>query len=325
MSDFRTSADLLSEALTQAGESSADTSSLTSKMLEYLNDAYIRVLSGNSEFDEEIGDPFPWARDEDPGTLILESNVDADTVALTNASKDGVFFTAPVRSMRGRHIFIENRAEPYLIRTHIAGATAFKIDVDFLGPTGSHNYNAIKLIYDLGDEILRLVEPFRVYENQRCNDRDMKIYGRELNNFRTEYPLSRVRLQIPIDFAIVNQKEEGFKIQMNSFVGEDIRVDFDKVSIPDALTNSNNSIPLIPINHRRILSYMASSSMLFNEKNDSAKGSVMFNIAQGMWNSMRRQHNKQTKDTSRSRGRIIPRLDLYCPQRRNDLFNERSQ
>lgn len=320
---FITTQDLLNEALAQAGEVDSTKSSLTTVGLKYLNDAYLAVLSGNSKFDESIGDPFPWARDEVPGTLVLEAVYNTDTVSLTNGSKSGTFATAPTRSMRDRHLFVENRPEPYIISSHVAGSTSFTLQSAFIGDTQSYSFDAIKLIYDLGDEILRLVEPFRLYRNQIANDGTMKIWSLDINTLRRSFPLSRVRLEIPTYFATMNQKEDFYKIQFNSYVDEDTKVDFDKVSIPEPLTNDAGSIPLVPLQHRRILCYMTSAELLFNEKNDSRKGSIMVNLAKGMWMQMRQQANKEMKDTSRSRGRLIPRGDHYRERRFDDLLFSR--
>lgn len=315
MSNSFTGADILKGTLQKAGEL-ADGSSIYEELaLKFINNFYLDLLSSSSMFDIDIGDPFPWALSSTPLVVILRKAYETGTVALTSGSSAGVFSTPPSASLGSfvnRHIKMsEDFGEYYRITAHTAGSANFTLDTEFLGDTGNFNFKAHKLIYDLGSNILRLVEPFRVYQERGFNmdcDEDLMIQGLEAATLRSDFPLTRLVLAIPTRFAPIYQNDDSYLIQMNASVLEDMKADGDYVPLPTSIINSQESIPVIPREHRSILEHGA-AHLLSVEKGMSEKAQYYLGTTKALLNTLIRSKNKTMRNTSKVRGRLIPRDD----------------
>lgn len=304
--------DLLRGALRRAGEVVDGTSKYHETALRYMNNVYRDVLSGGTVFDVDVGEPWAWARAVTPGNFTLLVPYETGTVSLTNGSTSGSFSNAPAASLgsfNDRFLKVLGHNEYYRITAHTAGATSFTLDASYLGTTGTTlSFKCHKLIYDLGANILRLVEPFRIYDFADYREDDPIIFGIELNRFRVEFPLARLQSGIPERFSILYQSDTVFKVQVSRSVQiNSIKVDFDYVPVPTDIIESISSIPIIPRDKRVVLEYATAHHVLM-DKEDS-KADYYLNLTRSTLRSMLEASHKVYQNTSKRRGQIIPRLD----------------
>lgn len=318
MANARSTSDLLKGALQHAGELTDGSSPFHALALRYLNQAYLAVLSGSNEFEIDFGDPWHWARDTNPGIFHLEAPV-TGSVTFTNGSTSATFGSAPAASLLGWFIKVDGRPTIYRISAHTAATTGATLDSIYLEESGSVSYTAFKLIYDLGENILRLVEPFRHYQTQDgyyadgIQDRD-KIYSIDLNRFRQDYPLTKAIEGVPSKFAILRQSESELLVQMNYYPTEKMRVEFEKISIPEGLIDSEESIPILPRNHRDVLEFLTAHMILVEKSDDKAP--YWLDRGKQKLRAMMRSDRRQQAQTNDGRGRIITRPDLAMKTRR---------
>lgn len=157
MSQFRTTADYVTAVLRRAGEPTNGNSSFTDDALTYLNKLHHIVLAGGSVFNTDVDDTWTWARARFPLILELLPAVTDGSVSLTQGSQSGTFSVAPTQSVQGWHIQAKSNPntlsgdrEYYKIIQHTANSTAFQIDSQYVGGTGSGIiYNCFKLDYEL--------------------------------------------------------------------------------------------------------------------------------------------------------------------------------
>lgn len=150
MSFLKSTPTLKNEVLSICGELTDGSSDFEDLVVASLDDAYQGLLSGGNEFGIDAGLPWKWARAKRPIVLSLLPE-QTGSATLTLASSAGSFASGPTLSQAGRFLRLEGVTDIYRIATHIAGATAFTIDQAFLSATGSYNYHALALDYDLVD------------------------------------------------------------------------------------------------------------------------------------------------------------------------------
>lgn len=313
MANSYTGADILKGTLQKAGELADGSSSYIELGLKFINNIYYDLLSASSMFDVDIGDPFPWARSSTPLSILLKAPYETGTVSLTNGSTSGTFSSAPsaaLGSFVNRFIKMDQDPEFYRIVSHTAGATAFTLDLAFVGETGAAlTFKAHKLIYDLGSNILRLCEPMRVYQDQGFDaDEDLLVTGIEANTLRADWPLARLTQAVPSRFATIYQSDTEYLVQFNSSVSADTKLDCDYVPIPTDIINSESSIPVIPRERRKILEF-GGAHLLCVEKGMGEKATYYLGAAKAELNALMRSKNKTMRNVSRSRGRLIARAD----------------
>lgn len=311
MANFATTADILEVALRQAGEVYREATPLYSKALEYLNYSYRLVLAGPSEFDLDFNEPFSWAREETPAILTLKGAYEVGTVALSNGSSTATLSAIPADSLslKDYHLKVDGRPEYYRVMAHTAGTDELTLDAPFIGvdsPTAK--YKAVKLIYDLGSNILRLCEGFRVYRNN-SGDQDFTVNYLPLNQFRRDWPISKLQQRVPVTFTVLTENDDEFLVQFSSFVDEDTRVEIDYVKKPAPLTVDPVTSPIIPLKDRMVLAYLVAAQILFNEKKQDAAGSVQWNFAKNKLRSMIEGDAKRSSLGNKYYGRLIPRRD----------------
>lgn len=119
----------------------------------YLNKVYQNLLSGGNLFDPDTNESWIWAQAKRPILFSLMPTV-TGTATMTEDSTAGTFGSAPSISLEGRILMLANQADVYKIATHTAGATAFTIDQPYILSSGSYNYTAAKLDYDMYDDTI---------------------------------------------------------------------------------------------------------------------------------------------------------------------------
>lgn len=312
--------DILNVAMRFAGEITdappAQTASeYRSVALVYLNRIYLAILSGGNEFNVEMAEPFSWALSQTPGTLVIQPAVQT-TASINQGATVGSFATAPMDqwgntiSVQGCYFRVDNWADTYLITSHIAGQTAFTIDLGYLEPSqASVPAWCYFLTYTLAQNMLRLTAPMRIFQ-VTVQQRDCEIKGSDISAMRREFPISFLQTRYPDRFAIVGQNTvtNEFTVQINTNPPDTARVEYDYVPFPANLTDSTSSIPIVPNQHRMVMAY-AVAYYICNDKNDNRAQGFFAQTQQGLI-SMVKAAKKQRADTNWDRARVTPRQDL---------------
>lgn len=157
MAQFRTTADLMDLALTNAGEVTNGNSPYdsTGQLLGYLNRVHMAIVSGGTiplgkDQTVEIDEVWSWSRSRRPLILELQPAVTTGTLTLTQGSEAGTFSSGPAASVAGWYIRITGRDGIFRIASHTAAATAFELDGAYPDTTGSGlSFTCFKLDYEL--------------------------------------------------------------------------------------------------------------------------------------------------------------------------------
>lgn len=152
MARARTTADLIVNALRRANELTDGSSAFATQAADYIDQIHNSVVTGGTEFEVDIDEPWLWARSRRPVVIELQPFYETGSVTLTQDSISGTFSAGPASSLEGWYIFLKNSTNPelYRIAQHTAASTAFSLDGVFTGSTASGlTYRAVKLDYDL--------------------------------------------------------------------------------------------------------------------------------------------------------------------------------
>jgi len=316
-------ADLVKGALQKSGELTDGTSYYQTLVLVYLNKVYRKVLSGSNKWGINLSKAWSWARVTK--SIVLEPAITAGSVDVTNGSASAVFTTPPTTSQVGNYLKLDNRPTFYKIIVHTGGAGPFTLDAKYVEETGlSLPYKSIRLAYDLGPNIMRLVDPFRAYvddSNTLLNvdlEEDGKISGLPINILRRLYPLKRLREGAPDRFAQVSKTDEKLEIQFNRFPAKQQKVDADVIEYPDELIDSNDSIPIFPRDHRELLEDGA-AQMILGDKNDDREDKFFALTKLGI-STMVEDDNRQETNTNPNKGRLIYRPEQVTRDRVREFF-----
>ena len=310
MANYTSTEDLKKEALHKAGELTDGTSEYNSKAIEYLNLAHLEILSGGNEFKIELGEPWPWAKSKYPITLVLKPKHDTGTITLTQDSTSGTFSNAPTSSLAGWYLKVDGREDYFRIATHTANATAFTIDTEYTGESGSGlSYKAYKLDYDISPSngLLRLLSPIRVHRYQDGQDHKRNVNIISESEFHENYPLSLIQDGVPTRATIIHHDTDNgtATIRFNKIVGERVKLEIDYIGIPSDLTDSSSSIPLVPRQHRVALCYMAAYWLLVDK--EDTKAPEMYQLAQGQLEGLVQGFRKEQAQMSKRTFELTPR------------------
>jgi len=324
MGNLYHASDLIRGTLVRAGELPDGTSPYHPAAIKYINQVQRSILSGSSEWGIDLSKPWPWARITK--SLILIPEVTAGGVDLTNGSSAATFDTPPAVSQAGNYLKVNDRATFYRIVSHTAGLGPFTLDSNYVEETITGTaFKSIKLVYDLGPNIMRLVEPFRTYINDQLNislahqrDEDGKIFGVALNVFRQEWPLKRVRQGVPNRFAKVTETDDKLEVQFNRFPSKEIKIDLDVIEFPLALIDSTSSIPIIPRDFRQVLEYGA-ATLILADKHDDRRDEA-FKLTQGALKAMVEDENREQRNFNPNYGRLITRPEQMRRDRVREFF-----
>lgn len=309
MSNFTTTPDILKYMLRSSGEIDNGNSPLHSVALEYLNLAYLKMLAGPSEYNVDCGQPFVWARSST--YLILKPIYETGTITLTNGSASATLSVVSTLSLTDYDLKADGEPDWFRISANSSGSAAVTLDAPFTGTTGSYAYKAIKIRYNLGTGILKLVEPLRIYRAQNGNDDRDKIFGMEINQFRDKFPMRFIANGIPSRFSNYEQvttATQTYKIIMNAYTEEEVKIDYDYVAQPSALTDDASSLPLVPHAFRKVLGDMGASMLLKDEKKQYEDSEKYLGYARQGLTAMTTEMNKKNQNTGANRGRLSARL-----------------
>ena len=305
---YSTIGELRDLALTKAGEVASSQSKFYAKMLEYVSISYLDVLSSSNKFNMDFDRPWTWARATVPVQVTLRAPYESGTVAMTNASAAGTFSVAPgvgLGSLAGWYLYLDSQSEIYRIATHTAGASAFTIVGTFVGTTASYSHGTRKLSYDLGSSILRLSDPGATYKQPAFGNGEYQVHAISAQQLATDFPLRLIRAGMPAYFAETNVKDSIYEITFSGYVDEETKIEFPYIAKPGTITAA--TVPLIPEKDREVLAYCGAAMLLFQEKSDPAKGSILFNVAKQKMQAMAEEEKANLKNSGRWTARIISR------------------
>lgn len=319
MANYMTTADLKKDVLLKSGELTDGTSEYDTLAIQYLNRAQQAMVSGALELGLDVGEPYPWAINKYPSVITLQPANISFAFNMTNGSTSGTFNSAPATSFKDWYINLYDYAECYRIVSHTAGSASFTIDGAFNNPTSTSAYSGQLLLLDyvLDANILRLVAPFVTYRNTTVlyNDAGQIVFT-DLSNFNRQYPINQLETGTP-NVATEIYKDTSTMtptIRINRIPDQQLRVEYNYVSIPPTLTDDDASIPIVPYNHRITLAHYATYYLLL-DKNDQRSAEYRQLTIAGV-QALKREIQQQKILGNPNYGCLVPRPDLVPERRR---------
>lgn len=324
MANLTTTADIKQDVLQKCGELTNGTSPYDALVLDYINRVHMELVVGGSTFVPELAEPWPWARAAKPGLVVLQPAFTSDqggSVTVTQGSLTGSFAVAPSASLGsfvGRFLFVFSQQDVYRIATHTAGSSTFTLDLAWQLPTTTAGFRCCQLDYALSQAagITRLVEPFRIFALQTWDsDHDGKVQGLSSDQLHRRFPLYLFGLmpfRAPTHFATISETNNSPTVRFNTCVDTPTRIEYEYIPIPADLTLVNPSIdplPLIPREHRSVLSFGAAYWLMVDKEDSRADLYQRYTQAkiQAMLMERRREFDDQTADFAK----LNPRQDHY--------------
>lgn len=321
--------DIKKAVLRHSGEVDDGTSpyDVEGRVLDYINKAYVSILGGGNEFDFELSKPWSWAVTKDASVLVLQPSYPPNnpsvspTVTVTAGSRTVNFTVAPPISLKGYLLQILDRPDYMRIVSHTANSTVATIDGPYADLTGLVGYRAILIDYQLQPSaapngILRLTQAMTIYRPQDLQgDEEQKVYYVDENQMARDYPLRRIIDGIPNFFTIISKDQNNnYFIRFEKSVCITTRVEFKFIPVPDALCDSKTNFPVIPVEHRDCLDFAATYFLLLDKNDDRAQ--MFFQLTQQKLKAMLKAEEKQKTQTSKNRGKLLARGDLYSRGKR---------
>jgi len=320
VANLRTSADLIDDVLFRAGEPTDGTSDFNAVALIYLNRAYSILWMGGGEFAPNIQEDWWWLRKSTPGILTIQPGIDnTTTVSVTRGSTSITFSAAPTPPIdaslaSGWFFHVDDHADVFRISTHTSGSTSATLDSVYTGTTATgKSYSLYKLEYALATDVLKVVSPMRVYQDNRS-----EIDGVALPALERDYPLNNIQAGVPRQFAFVGERKIRFSHKGSSVSGTLIRSEYDYLRRPGDLTDATGE-PLVPMQYRKTLADLA-LFYLHSDKNDDRAAGVGTMARSGII-AMARENRQRQAAMSREMGAILPRQQ-YLPKNAAPLRTE---
>lgn len=310
MANLQYTADIIKAALHDVGELTDGTSPYHSKALEYVNDAFLKLLAASNPFGLDVGEIWRWAVADYPGVFQLNPVHEDGTVSLTKGSVNGSFSSAPSTSMAGRFLKITDRPEVFRIATHTAATTSFTLDAAYTDTTGATlSYKAIQLDYSTsGNSILRLAGPMTVYRNQSDFEKPGQIVEMDAVAFREKYPLNKIEKGIPQHFAVMKDADGVIRVRFSHYPDTETRVEYDRIDVPTALTDGVSEVPGVPREFRCLLEYQA-AYRLAGDKNDPQREAKYLGLVTNTFAALKTSERKEKTTGGKNFARLMPRQD----------------
>jgi hypothetical protein len=301
MTTLQSSADIVADILFRAGEPTDGTSDFDAEALRCLNRAYRAIWQGGGEFVKSMNEPWLWLKKDPPGTLTLNPIITSGTVSVTNNSTTATLSASMTPSLAGRYFQVAGLADVFRVQAHTSGTTGLTLDSVYTGPTsGTAGYQISQLEYTLAADILRLISPMRVYQEQE------RIEGIDLEALDRDYPLSNIETGTPTRFAYVTESKIRFN-KAGGLTSTDLRrVDYDYLAKPSDLLNDSTE-PVVPLHHRQVLADIA-LFYLFTSKNDDRAAAIGTQAKAGL-QAMASDNRARVQQLGRIHGKLTPRLD----------------
>lgn len=293
---YTTTQDLKADVLFRAGEGTT-TTDWDTKVIDYLNRVYRTLCSGASEFLPEYVDDWWWLRDS--SVLTILPPITTGTVELTQGSTAIVFSDAPASSVEGYRIRIDGFEELYVIADHNATDANATLDSPYTGDSNAvATYTLMKVTYELHTDVAALIAPMFGYADRE------KIIGLSPERMDELFPLNELQPGIPKAFALDDIRTVRFSHGGRSD-GRSMRLEYRYRPTVVDLTDSAESVPLVPLEWRHLLCDMALTYILL-DKNDDRSNAVALSARTGLA-GMLKENRRRLSKMGRVVGRIFPR------------------
>jgi len=310
--------DLKKAVLRHCGEVDDGTSfyDQNGQILDYLNKAHASILGGGNEFDFELSKPWSWAVSRDPGVIVLQPAFNDGSVTVTANVNTVTFSTPPAFSLVGYRLQVLGRPDYIRITAHTASSATATLDAPYSDQSGAGlPFRCILTDYVLNptpNGILRLTNAMTVFQPQDLqSDAEHKIYFLDENSMDRDYPMVLILNGTP-GFYTITYKDpltNLYYVRFNKVVDRPTRVEYKFIAVPDALRDSTSAFPLLPVEHREAVAFAAAYFLLTDKNDDRAQ--TYFQLTQQKLRAMQKAEEKQKMQTSKTRGKLIPRLDIY--------------
>ncbi len=291
MANYQYSSDLINDALHRASELSDGTSDLDSKALNYLNRAYQSLCLGGTEFVPELHRDWWWLRTE--ASLVLQpmvtSDTESNTVTVTQNNASITFSDASTTTdLAGYYFKVEGGvSDIFKISTHGGSNASATLDTVYTGDDKSaSNYKCYKLEYDLASDVSRMISPMQAYQSGIYF-----IEGLPMRKMEMDHPLALIESGVPTKFAMVDEDTVRFN-KGGDLDGDYIRVDYDYIKRPTALTDSGSEEPAVPLQYRQVLADMTCYQLLM-DKEEIDKAAIIALQVKSTIKAMAYEHDRK--------------------------------
>lgn len=296
MANYQYSSDIINDALFRAGEPTDGSSDFESVALSYLNRSYNALIFGGNEFFPTAHEDWWWLKAE--ANIILQPSITTGTVSVTHNSTSIAFSSGPASDMDGYFFKVDGHQDVFRISAHTAADTAATLDSVYTGTTNATaSYRLFKLEYDLAAACLKVTGPMQAFR-----DSEYDIYGMALSELQSQYPLSLIQMGTPDRYAQVDEDT----VRFNKYIDTDelVRVDYDYMRKPDALTDSGSEEPLVPLKFRYVLADMTTFFLLMDK--DDTRAQAVGEMAKSGIAAMSLENRSRMANTGEM-GQIKPR------------------
>src|SRR5215475_8044813 len=290
MAYFTTGRDLKLDALDLAGEPMDGTSEYDDTVYELLTAVERSLISGGILGAKALDPPPPdwhWARAWPRGTILLEQpfNNDSSTEAtFILGNRDVTINTvgADLPDLAGWRIFTPDTPARQIIETVTNTPGIYKTvtlrDI-WIGQSGATNdWMAYPDTYELPEDFVRGLSPLFIYafpsNLPMVNQIDLVDPGTLERMYPQTFPWGSSITQtsgIPVLAARVTESRLRFSHFLNSPDQLPVMLEFEYMR--QAPVIAEGTIPIVPIHHRRILSYGA-AYLILDDKDDTASESL---------------------------------------------------
>jgi len=265
--------DIKRDVLFRASEPIDGTSDWDSKVIEYINRVNRTLCTGVSEFLPEYVDDWWWLRASEVLTFLPVYNT--GFVAVTQGSTSIIFNSAPVDSLTGRRLKVVGEEDIPLIASHTGGASSATLDQVWTGETNvGAVFKAMKVDYSLSASVQALMGPIVSF------GKPLQIPIMSPERMDGEYPLGLLDSGVPMAAALISETAIRFS-HGGMTDGSSLRLEARYRPVVSDLTDSELSIPLIPLQWRHLLSDMALTYLLI-DKNDDRSNAIALGARTGL-------------------------------------------
>ena len=279
MANLTTSEDIINDALFRSAEPVDGTSDYDSQALTWLNRVYTSVYMGGGELDEKINEDWSWLMTE--ATLAMPPVYSTGTVSVTKNSVTAFFSTSPTdidgtdEAKQGWFLRITGKPDVYKLSSHVVTATQMTLDSVYTETTNATaSFKLWKQDYDLATDLLRLKAPMTEHRNKR------PIYGMSAEVMENKWPQSSISYGSPDRFTQLSETSVRFNTG-GSDNSEIIRIEYDYLKRPDALTDDAASIPVMPQQYRYVLSDFL-RALILEDKEDTRTADAYLQARAGL-------------------------------------------
>lgn len=302
MANFAHTADIVNYVLFRAGEPVDGTSDFATSIVDHVNRVYQALWLGGGELDSSIDEKWWWLATYN--SVILLPALSTGTITVSNNSAAISSTGNLASSVQGEWFKADNHSDVFRITAHATTATAMTLDSVYTGTsdTGAA-YKIFKTDYSLATDVLYLSSPMRVYRDGRHD-----IKGMDNSLMLQKWPRERIESGVPHNFSHIGERQVRFSHYGGVTSGDLIRVEYDYIKEPSALTNATTSIPATPQYYRRIIADWALAH-LYEEKNDDRAGAAAGRAAAALKTMAAENRRKKGRQAGGRFSKIVTRQE----------------